>query len=225
MSGSATRRRRFGGHIYVRLGFSFRSSGWRHNPRVPIPAHALGLGPRRRHFHGDAHVGDLSGHHIGDDARRAPIRSIPIALHFFGVVTFRTVVAAMAFFGASGKAALGAGYPAATAFILATIVGLFAMYGMYRLMRLVTGLDSPATNASKRRGARGHGLHPVPAARGGAGKVQLSMQNRIVEYQAVTDDAEPLKTGEIVQVVAVAGSDTVRGPPQGKPSKREPAAV
>ncbi|MBA3483030.1 MAG: hypothetical protein H0T51_14575, partial [Pirellulales bacterium] len=48
-----------------------------------------------------------------------------------------------------------------------------------------------------------------PAGKQGAGKVQLSMQNRIVEFLAVTDEAEKLKTGETVEVVGVAGSDTV----------------
>jgi hypothetical protein len=40
--------------------------------------------------------------------------------------------------------------------------------------------------------------------------VQLSMQNRIVEYQAVTEDDEPLKTGQSVQVVGIVGSDVVK---------------
>jgi hypothetical protein len=36
------------------------------------------------------------------------------------------------------------------------------------------------------------------------------MQNRVVEYQAVTEDDEPLKTGETVRVVGVVGSDVVK---------------
>jgi membrane protein implicated in regulation of membrane protease activity len=184
----------------------------------------LGLG-HDGGFHGDAHVGDLSGHHIGDTHAGTDPQH-PDSTHLFGVITFRTVVAAMAFFGASGKAALGAGYEPSTAFILATIVGLFAMYGMYRLMRLVTGLDSSGNERIDNAVGRDATVYiPVPAARGGAGKVQLSMQNRIVEYQAVTDDAEPLKTGEIVQVVAVAGSDTVAVRRAGEAVQKEPAAV
>jgi hypothetical protein len=35
------------------------------------------------------------------------------------------------------------------------------------------------------------------------------MQNRIVEFQAVTDEEEPLKTGQAVDVLGVAGSDIV----------------
>jgi hypothetical protein len=51
---------------------------------------------------------------------------------------------------------------------------------------------------------------PIPASRKGAGKVQLSMQNRIVEYQAVTEEDEPLKTGQAVQVVGIVASDIVK---------------
>jgi membrane protein implicated in regulation of membrane protease activity len=185
----------------------------------------LGLGHDGGDFHGDAHVGDLSGHHIGDTHAGADPQH-PDSTHLFGVITFRTVVAAMAFFGASGKAALGAGYEPSTAFILATIVGLFAMYGMYRLMRLITGLDSSGNERIDNAVGRDATVYiPVPAARGGAGKVQLSMQNRIVEYQAVTDDADPLKTGELVHVVAVAGSDTVAVRRAGEAVQKQPAAV
>jgi hypothetical protein len=35
------------------------------------------------------------------------------------------------------------------------------------------------------------------------------MQNRIVEFLAVTDEADRLKTGETVEVVGVAGNDTL----------------
>jgi hypothetical protein len=51
---------------------------------------------------------------------------------------------------------------------------------------------------------------PIPAKRGGAGKVTFRLQNRVAEYQAVTDDEERLKTGEKVVVVGIVNSDTVR---------------
>jgi membrane protein implicated in regulation of membrane protease activity len=168
-------------------------------------AHHMGGG-----FHADAHFGgDVAGHHAGDMHTDSD-QQHPDSTHLFGVVTFRTLVAAAAFFGASGKAALSAGYAQSTAIILATLIGLFAMYGMYRLMRLIAGLDSSGNERIDNAVGRQATVYiPVPATRKGAGKVQLSMQNRIVEYQAVTDDAETLKTGEIVHVIAVAGSDTV----------------
>jgi hypothetical protein len=36
------------------------------------------------------------------------------------------------------------------------------------------------------------------------------MQNRIVEYQAVTDDDQSLKTGQSVEVVDIVSGDVVR---------------
>jgi membrane protein implicated in regulation of membrane protease activity len=165
----------------------------------------VGLGHDGTDFSHDA-GGDFHGDHAGD----APADQHPDSTHLFAIVSFRTLVAASAFFGVTGRAALSAGYVQSTSLILAIIVGAFAMYGMYWLMRLIAGLNS----SGNERIGNAVGLHatvyvPIPAARKGAGKVQLSMQNRIVEYQAVTDDAEPLKTGESVQVVGVMGSDTV----------------
>jgi membrane protein implicated in regulation of membrane protease activity len=129
----------------------------------------------------------------------------------FGVLTFRTLVAALAFFGVAGKAARGGGYPEATSFVIALVVGCSAMFGTYWLMRFISGLSSSGTESIRNAvGCRATVYVPIPAARGGAGKVQLTLQNRIVEYQAVTDDADRLKTGESVRVVGVAGSDIVR---------------
>jgi len=129
----------------------------------------------------------------------------------FGVLSFRTLVAAAAFFGIAGMAATSAGMTQSTSLVVATLVGLAAMYGMYWLMQGISRLTSSGNQRIRNAvGLKARVYIPIPAAHGGAGKVQLSMQNRIVEYQAVTEDAEQLKTGEEVVVVGVAGSDLVR---------------
>src|SRR6266480_2646273 len=73
-------------------------------------------------FHGDAHVGgDFHAGHSGTghtDANQHTSTS-----RVFSVVSFRTIVAAMAFFGVGGRAALSAGYAPSTSFVLAMIVG------------------------------------------------------------------------------------------------------
>ena len=85
------------------------------------------------------------------------------------------------------------------------------MSGMYGLMRLISGLSSSGNERIRNALGREARVYiPIPAARKGAGKVQLSMQNRIVEYQAVTEDDEPLKTGQTVRVVGVVGNDVVK---------------
>jgi hypothetical protein len=178
-------------------------------------------------FHGDAHVGgdfhgdgalgdSMHGGVPGDHPTSITTASDSYYQHpdsswLFGVISFRTLVAAAAFFGVTGKACLSAGYAQSTSVILATIVGVFAMYGMYWLMRLIAGLGSSGNEQiGNAIGRRATVYVPIPPARRGAGKVQLSMQNRIVEYQAVTDEEEPLKTGQTVEVLSVAGSDVVQ---------------
>jgi membrane-bound ClpP family serine protease len=90
-------------------------------------------------------------------------------------------------------------------------VGLSAMYGMYWLLRLIGSLSSSGNERIANALGRPATVYvAIPAAGKGAGKVQLSMQNRIVEYQAVTDDSEPLKSGQSVEVVEIVGSDIVR---------------
>ena len=50
---------------------------------------------------------------------------------------------------------------------------------------------------------------PIPAESAGLGKVQVNLQNRTVEYQAISEESEPLRTGETVEIVEVKNSDTV----------------
>jgi hypothetical protein len=164
-------------------------------------------------FGGDVHV-DASGafhsHHAGDMHDGAD-QQHPDSSHLFGVLSFRTLVAAAAFFGVTGKAALSAGYAPSTSLVLAVLVGLSAMYGMYWLLRLISRLNASGNERIDNALGRPATVYiPIPAAGKGAGKVQLSMQNRIVEYQAVTDEAEPLKTGQSVEVVDIVANDVVR---------------
>ena len=129
----------------------------------------------------------------------------------FGVLSFRTIVAALAFFGVAGKTATSAGQPPALALLIAAAAGLAAMYGTYWLMRSISKLNSSGNlRIGLAIGREAQVYIPVPASEGGQGKVQLTMQNQIVEYAAVTADELPLKTGEAVEVVGVVGADTLR---------------
>jgi hypothetical protein len=54
---------------------------------------------------------------------------------------------------------------------------------------------------------------PVPAGRDGAGKVQITMRDRIMEYEAVTSNPEKLTTGTKVIVVDILGPSLVEVEP------------
>ncbi len=127
----------------------------------------------------------------------------------FGMLSVRTVTAAVLFFGLGG---LTARYYAAEewqAFGAAAGAGALALYLVATVMRSLKGLRSDGTVRIDRAvGTTGTVYLRVPGARGGAGKVHLMLQNRTVEYQAVTAGGE-LATGKPVKVVAVVSPDTV----------------
>ena len=173
-------------------------------------------------FHGEAHVGGGIDGHSGDSHHDAAQHDNSGRL--FAMVSFRTVIAALAFFGVTGMATLNSGLPATTSLVLALIAGAFAMYGMYRLLGLIAGMDSSGNEQiGNALGLTATVYVSIPATGKGLGKVQLSMQNRIVEYQAVTEDLEPLKTGEKVEVVAIKCDDTVEVRRVSTPIQSEPA--
>jgi membrane protein implicated in regulation of membrane protease activity len=176
-------------------------------------------------FHGDTHFGDSAhGHVAGDSHSDANHHSS--SSRVFAMVSFRTLVAASAFFGVTGFATLKSGIPATTSFVLAVFAGAIAMYGMYRLLGLIAGMDSSGNEQIANAIGRPATVYvSIPATGKGAGKVQLSMQNRIVEYQAVTEDSQPLKTGERVEVVAIKGDDMVEVRRIAQPVEHEPALL
>ena len=144
-----------------------------------------------------AHAGDADYQH-------------PDSTWLFGVLSFRTLIAAAAFFGVAGETALSAGYSGGMALAIATAVGIGAMYGMYWLMQ---GISQLTSSGNERIGAA-VGKHatvyiPIPAEERGLGKIHITLQNRTVEYQAVSAESAPLRTGETVEVVGVKNSDTV----------------
>jgi membrane protein implicated in regulation of membrane protease activity len=175
-------------------------------------------------FHADTHVGVGDHSHAGDSQHDATQHSNSSG-RLFAMVSFRTVVAALAFFGVTGLATLDSGLPATTSLVLALIAGACAMYGMYRLLRLMAGMDSSGNEQiDNALGLTATVYVSIPPTGKGLGKVLLSMQNRIVEYQAVTDDLEPLKTGQKVEVVAVKGDDLVKVRRVAEAIQPEPAA-
>jgi membrane protein implicated in regulation of membrane protease activity len=156
-------------------------------------------------------AGDVAGDHHTSMSTAADGQIHPDSSWLFGVLSFRTLVSAAAFFGLAGIAAKGAEFNDGQSLVIAVAAGLAAMYGMYWLLRAIAGFASSGNQRiTSALGRRATVYIPIPAEGQGAGKVQLSMQNRIVELQAVTDGPERLKTGETVEVVAVAGSDLVR---------------
>jgi serine/threonine protein kinase len=128
---------------------------------------------------------------------------------FTGVLTFRTVVAGLTFFGLAGRAAVAAQASPSESFLWALVAGAAVLFGVAWLMRSMYRLKAEGTVRVQRAvGQTGTVYVSIPGGRAGAGKVHLNLQNRTAEYQAVTA-AAALPTGTRVTVVAVVSPDTV----------------
>jgi membrane protein implicated in regulation of membrane protease activity len=127
---------------------------------------------------------------------------------FVGVLTFRTIVAALTFFGIVGLSAHGRMDPGPN-LAVATVAGLGALMLVALMMRSLHRLKAEGTARIERAvGQHGTVYVPIPGQKAGVGKVMLNLQNRTVEYQAVTPDQQ-LPTGTKVVVTAVVSPDTV----------------
>jgi membrane protein implicated in regulation of membrane protease activity len=146
---------------------------------------------------GDAHGADSAGH----DAHGHHGSS-----WLFGVISFRTLVAAATFFGLAGLAAQSARQPIGVQILLAAIAGGAAMYGVHWIVRAMGRLSEDATVRIRHAlGQEGTVYVPIPPAKVQAGKVQIKLQNRLVEYEAITKNAQRLATGTKIRVVGIAG--------------------
>jgi membrane protein implicated in regulation of membrane protease activity len=125
----------------------------------------------------------------------------------FAVISFRTLVAAVTFFGLVGLAARSMGQGTGIQLLLAVAAGLGAMYGVHWLIRMIGRLGEDATLRVRHAlGQEGTVYVPIAGGRSQAGKIQLKLQNRLLEYEAVTSKPDRLATGTKVKVVAIAGN-------------------
>ncbi len=129
----------------------------------------------------------------------------------FQVLSFRTVVAALTFFGLGGAWSSSSGHAPALSLVVALAAGGAAMFGMYHLMKMIYNFQSSGNVDIRNAVGQPAKIYiPVPSAGEGKGKVQVTLQGRTMEYEAITDDDEKLNTGENVIVEAVVGSDIVK---------------
>lgn len=130
---------------------------------------------------------------------------------FYEVLSIRTLAAAGTFFGLVGKTALAYGHPPVASFTYAVLAGGAAMYAVYWLFKQVYKLQTSGNeNVRKAIGLPATVYVPIPGSRAGVGKVTFRLQDRTVEYVAVTNESSRLATGEKVIIVGIVNSGTVR---------------
>jgi hypothetical protein len=138
------------------------------------------------------------------------------------VPSLRTVAAASAGFGLAGAGLLSTGTGRGGAFLGAVAAALAAGAAVALLTRALLRFESDgAVQLSRAVGRPATVYVSIPAAGSGAGKVQLSLQGRLVDCAAVAVDAMPLATGLPVVVVDVHDDQTlVVAPDPSAPSAR-----
>ncbi len=159
---------------------------------------------------GEAHEGDAHQHHHG-------------STWLFGVLSFRTVLIGLTFFGLTGKASMASGFEMPLPLVIAVACGLASMYGVYFLMRGLFKLTADGTERiAMSVGEEGTVYLTVPANHSGKGKVHVPVQNRLIEYEASTG-GEKLPTGTRVVVVSVLGPACVEVEPIHEPARSSDA--
>jgi hypothetical protein len=150
---------------------------------------------------------DAGGHgDVGGGHEHGAVHGASEGLNLLSV---RALSAGVAFFGLGGLVGMATPLRLLAAIPLAIVGGIAALYGTAVAMRWMLGFEDDGTvSIDGAVGATGTVYLAIPGERRGAGKVTLTLQNRIVELQAVTSDA-PLPTGAAIMVVDVVGPDTV----------------
>jgi hypothetical protein len=168
------------------------------------------------HDAGDHGAGGHDTHHGGHDSEHQAHTS-----WFVGLLTFRTVVVALVFFGLAGRAANAAEAEPAVSLLAALGAGAAALFVVAWMMKSLYRLRSDGTvRIDRALGCSGTVYLSIPAHKAGPGKVLLNVQNRTVEYQAVTAH-EALPAGAAVTVLAVLGPDTVEVSPATSPERKQ----
>jgi len=164
---------------------------------------------------GDLHDGHFEGHVDHDHGHGADHAADHAGDTFLKLLSFKTLVAFVTFFGLGGLACLQAGLSNVPSLAIALGAGTLALYLVGYLMTAMSRLQSKG-NIDFRNAVGEHGrvYLRVPGSKEGLGKITLALQGRTVECKAVTRGAA-IPSGSDVRVVSVT-ADTLEVEPVGK---------
>lgn len=133
------------------------------------------------------------------------------------IFTVRGLVAFFAVGGWVGIALIDQGVSSLLASLLALMAGALALLFVGWLFKALMRLQSSGNlNIQNAVGLTGRVYLRIPGANQGTGKVTLMVQERTVEVDAFTDQAEEIPTGQLVTVIARQGSQLLVRPPENR---------
>ena len=127
-----------------------------------------------------------------------------------GLLTFRNFVNFLLGFGWSAillkDVVKGTGW----LMVVSIIVGVLLVFLVMMLFKWLSSMQQAGNiNLFKSAvGCEGRVYLTIPASRSGSGKVQITINDAVREYEAVTD-GDKLPTGAAIRVVEVLGTDTL----------------
>lgn len=123
------------------------------------------------------------------------------------IFTVRGVTSMLCITGWVAVALLETSLPQGVSIAIAILCGVATLIGMAYLMRAVYRLQSSGNiDVENCIGKIGEVYIPIPSSGNGAGKVNLTVQEKFSEFSAITTGGDQLKTGSFVRVVAVGPS-------------------
>ncbi|MBN8578439.1 MAG: hypothetical protein J0L66_15960 [Cytophagales bacterium] len=126
----------------------------------------------------------------------------------FQFLTLKNLIGFFTIFSWTGIACIEAGYSTTTSLVVAVIAGLVMMSLMAGLFYLMTRSEADGTmKIHTAVGQTGEVYLTIQPKRGSTGKVQVKVSGALRTLDALTDDDDPLPTGQIVRVVQIVNDN------------------
>ena len=127
-----------------------------------------------------------------------------------GVISVKTVMAFLVGFGWTGAICLGGGMRLGFAIPLSIVAGAVLMLLVFWMLKIFYDLAETGNVDTKNAVGKTATVYvSVPPAGQGRGQIQVTVQGRLRELNAVAQDEEALKPGTHVRVVKLLDAETV----------------
>lgn len=125
-------------------------------------------------------------------------------------ISVRGIVAFFSLFGWVGVVLTEAGLNIPLIFFISIICGLIGMLVIAMMFYLISKLQQSGNiNIKNAIGKKGQVYLTIPPKLSGKGKIQITIQERYTEVNAMTNSQKPLPTGTIVRVVDLMDINTL----------------
>ncbi len=126
----------------------------------------------------------------------------------FQFFTLKNLLGFFTLFGWTGLGCLDMGMGLFPTFVISTGSGLIMMAVMATIFYFMSRLtDSGTLNVKNAIGKTGTVYLVVPSERTSTGKVNIEVQGRNIEMDALTDDTQEIPTGAIITVVEIVNNN------------------